>query len=316
MAVYYYTGGTETGSINGWIPFVSKASGSRDMYVSTGSGLSTRISNVYVWTGSQWTEVFAAYNSPPTSVPTLSFASTNADERDLAHLHWTASPGATGYQIWVNGVAYTETTGTSLAIPVSPNTNPASLTAYNFQVLAFNQYGSTSLSNTKRMVPGGVDVPWSALYSGGTQTFLADVTSSSNQNQGYIASLTFPNGKSNSSQAGYYRLDYFSVEIYPSNTSGMASPTSSSRSMGAKIGTNAIDFTNVIYNVTTTGGLYAWTKYESNLNLNSNNFGGQKIYWMVDGGGWTTSSSMSATYGYYARNFYLQGVTTTASTYS
>lgn len=308
MPTYYHNG-------SGWQLFSSTSdpATSDEIYVNTGSGFNTRILDVSIHTGSGWTSVFTAFTSPP-ATPTLSFSSTSQNERDNAFLSWGSVSGASGYEVWVNSEPYSNTTGTSMTVPVSPNNSDSVFNAYNFQVRSYNQYGFSSLSNTKRMTPGGIDVPWSVTYSAGIDTFLADVTASSNQNVGYIASMTFPSA-SNSSQAGYYRLDSMSVEIKPA--SGTLSPTNPpGRLMGAKIDTNAINWQNIIWDYRNGNAVSGYIPISTPVNLNSNNFGNQRIYFFVDGSSWTTSSSLNPTFGYYARNFTLQGVRSTASTYS
>lgn len=305
-----------TGS--GWVDLNNDTSGVRNIYTCTSdSSFNTRISNAYIHNGTNWVEVYTAYNSPPTGTFDLRFITTAPNNRTEAYIQWDALSGATSYEVWINGSPYT-TTGTNLSatIPVSPNNSASSFNAYNFQVKAYNQFGSSPLSNTIRMVPGGIDVPFSLTYSSGVDTVLADVTASSSQTSGFISTMTFPSASS-SFEAGYYRIDSMSVEIKPCQ--GYLSPTSttgSGRRMGAKIDTSAVDWRNIIWDYSNGNAVSGYIPISTNVNLNSNNFGNQRIYFFVDGGGWTTSTTPNLTYAYYARNFRINGVRSTASTYS
>lgn len=308
MPTYYHNG-------SGWQLFssTSDTATSDEIYVNTGNGFNTRILSASIHTGSGWTSVFTAFTSPP-STPVLQFGSTDQNERNNAFLSWGAVSGATSYNLYLNDQFYTSTSSTSITVPVSPNNSDSSFTAYNFRLTAVNSYGESGLSGLRTMIPGGIDVPWNVTYSAGVDTFLADVTASSNQNVGYIVSMTFPSA-SNSSQAGYYRIDSMSAEIKPA--SGTLSPTNPpGRLMGAKIDTNAITWQNIIWDYRNGSAVSGYIPISTAVNLNSNNFGNQRIYFFVDGSSWTTSSSLNPTYGYYARNFTLQGVRSTASTYS
>lgn len=251
-------------------------------------------------------------NTP--SSPTLSFRSTNASERSVAKLEWTAQTYATTYHLYkkTNGGddefvdAYTTT---EADVSVSAGSS------YQFFVYAGNRLGNFSAaSGSKYMTVGQYNIPWDInIDEFGPVTNLALIGSCATTDANVIK-YYWGFVPSSATSAGWKKVEYVGAYFQSANANMLTVSSSSRKTYIDVSGTGNRQLiqgglTTYDYQLHWVGGL--------NISGSSLNNGFLKLY--VEGTGWTaynSSCNPSSTFYLRAYNLYATGRETTASTYS
>lgn len=257
-------------------------------------------------------------NTP--SASTLSFRSTNASERSVAKLQWTAQTYASTYHLYkkTNGGADTFVgayTGTEADVAVS------ALSSYQFFVYAGNRIGNFSgVSNSKYMTVGAKNQELKIninefgpnILAGRLNLGVCGNTGSLFHYWGYVPS--------SSDSAGYKRVDQvgYQLQLSPGTLLQTACSTgsrsiyinvssASNRVGGSGTMCPPVDFSN-------------WYIGYDNVSVGGSSLNNGYLQLYAEGSGWAfynNSCNISdSRFTLYLRNLFAVGVQTTASTYS